>query len=36
VLSLRGELIAEVTSFRDPDLVRRFGLPADLSGSPVD
>jgi RNA polymerase sigma-70 factor (ECF subfamily) len=31
VLTLRGELIAEVTSFRDPDLVRRFGLPTELS-----
>lgn len=31
VLTLRGELIAEVTSFRDPELVRRFGLPAELA-----
>jgi RNA polymerase sigma-70 factor (ECF subfamily) len=31
VLSLRGELIAEVTSFRDPAIVRRFGLPAELA-----
>jgi RNA polymerase sigma-70 factor, ECF subfamily len=31
VLTLRGELIAEVTSFRDPELVRRFGLPEELS-----
>ena len=31
VLTLRGELIAEVTSFRDPELVRRFGLPAEVS-----
>jgi RNA polymerase sigma-70 factor (ECF subfamily) len=30
VLTLRGELIAEVTSFRDPGLVRLFGLPNDL------
>jgi RNA polymerase sigma-70 factor, ECF subfamily len=30
VLSLRGELIAEVTSFRDPELVRLFGLPHEL------
>jgi RNA polymerase sigma-70 factor, ECF subfamily len=30
VLSLRGELIAEVTSFRNPNLVRRFGLPEEL------
>jgi RNA polymerase sigma-70 factor (ECF subfamily) len=31
VLSLRGELIAEVTSFRDPAVVRRFGLPCELA-----
>jgi RNA polymerase sigma-70 factor, ECF subfamily len=31
VLTLRGELIVEVTSFRDPELVRRFGLPEELS-----
>jgi RNA polymerase sigma-70 factor, ECF subfamily len=31
VLTLRGELIAEVTSFRDPQLVRLFGLPEELS-----
>jgi RNA polymerase sigma-70 factor, ECF subfamily len=31
VLTLRGELIAEVTSFRDPELVRLFGLPEELS-----
>jgi len=30
VLSLRGELVAEVTSFRYPELVRRFGLPEEL------
>ena len=32
VLSLRGELIAEVTSFRDPELVRLFDLPEELTG----
>jgi RNA polymerase sigma-70 factor, ECF subfamily len=31
VLSLRGELIAEVTSFRDPELVRLFDLPEELT-----
>ena len=31
VLALRGELIAEVTSFRDPGLVRAFGLPEELA-----
>jgi RNA polymerase sigma-70 factor, ECF subfamily len=30
VLGLRGELIAEVTSFRDPGLIRVFGLPEAL------
>jgi RNA polymerase sigma-70 factor (ECF subfamily) len=30
VLALRGELIAEITSFRDPALVRAFGLPEEL------
>jgi RNA polymerase sigma-70 factor (ECF subfamily) len=31
VLALRGELIAEVTSFREPALVRAFGLPEELA-----
>jgi RNA polymerase sigma-70 factor (ECF subfamily) len=31
VLALRGELIAEVTSFRDPGCVRAFGLPEELA-----
>jgi RNA polymerase sigma-70 factor (ECF subfamily) len=31
VLALRGELIAEVTSFRDPGLVGAFGLPGELA-----
>jgi hypothetical protein len=31
VLALRGELIAEVTSFRDPGVVRAFGLPEELA-----
>jgi RNA polymerase sigma-70 factor (ECF subfamily) len=31
VLGLRGELIAEVTSFRDPGLVGAFGLPEELA-----
>jgi RNA polymerase sigma-70 factor (ECF subfamily) len=30
VLALRGELIAEVTSFRDPGPLRAFGLPEEL------
>ena len=30
VFGLRGELISEVTSFRDPALVRAFGLPDTL------
>jgi RNA polymerase sigma-70 factor (ECF subfamily) len=30
VLSLRGELIAEVTAFRDPALIRLFALPEEL------
>jgi RNA polymerase sigma-70 factor (ECF subfamily) len=30
VLTLRGELIAEVTSFREPELIRVFGLPEEL------
>jgi hypothetical protein len=31
VLALRGELIAEVTAFREPVLVRAFGLPEELA-----
>jgi RNA polymerase sigma-70 factor, ECF subfamily len=31
VFGLRGELVAEVTSFREPGLVRVFGLPGELS-----
>jgi RNA polymerase sigma-70 factor, ECF subfamily len=31
VLALRGELIAEVTSFRDPRLAGAFGLPEELA-----
>jgi RNA polymerase sigma-70 factor (ECF subfamily) len=31
VLTLRGELVAEVTSFRDPALMRAFGLPVELA-----
>jgi RNA polymerase sigma-70 factor, ECF subfamily len=31
VLTLRGELIAEVTAFRDPGLIQLFGLPGELS-----
>jgi RNA polymerase sigma-70 factor, ECF subfamily len=30
VFGLRGELISEVTSFRDPELIRVFGLPDKL------
>lgn len=30
VFGLRGELISEVTSFRDPELIRVFGLPEAL------
>jgi RNA polymerase sigma-70 factor (ECF subfamily) len=30
VLGLRGELISEVTAFRDPELMRAFGLPEQL------
>jgi len=30
VLTLRGELISEITSFRDSAVVRRFGLPPEL------
>jgi RNA polymerase sigma-70 factor (ECF subfamily) len=31
VFGLRGELVAEVASFREPGLVRAFGLPGELS-----
>ncbi len=35
VFSLRGELVEEITTFREPGLVRRFGLPEDLpAGDP--
>jgi RNA polymerase sigma-70 factor (ECF subfamily) len=30
VFGLRGELISEVTSFRNPELIRMFGLPEKL------
>jgi RNA polymerase sigma-70 factor (ECF subfamily) len=30
VFGLRGELISEVTSFRNPELIRAFGLPEKL------
>ena len=30
VLSIRGELVAEVTAFRAPESFARFGLPATL------
>jgi RNA polymerase sigma-70 factor, ECF subfamily len=30
VFGLRGELISEVTSFRNPELIRAFGLPDQL------
>jgi RNA polymerase sigma-70 factor (ECF subfamily) len=30
VLTLRGARIAEITSFADPDVFRRFGLPGEL------
>jgi RNA polymerase sigma-70 factor (ECF subfamily) len=28
VLTLEGGLIAEITAFRDPELLERFGLPS--------
>jgi RNA polymerase sigma-70 factor (ECF subfamily) len=31
VLTMRGELIADVTAFRTPEVFGRFGLPASLS-----
>jgi RNA polymerase sigma-70 factor, ECF subfamily len=31
ILALRGELIAEVTSFREPALVSAFGLPEEVA-----
>jgi RNA polymerase sigma-70 factor (ECF subfamily) len=30
VLTLRGDLIAEVTAFIFPELFERFGLPSEL------
>jgi RNA polymerase sigma-70 factor (ECF subfamily) len=30
VLTLDGELIAELTAFRDPEILGRFGLPAEI------
>jgi RNA polymerase sigma-70 factor (ECF subfamily) len=30
VLTLRGELIAEVTAFMSKDIFHRFGLPLEL------
>jgi hypothetical protein len=32
VLSLRGDLIADVTAFRMPEAFARFGLPEQLPG----
>jgi RNA polymerase sigma-70 factor (ECF subfamily) len=34
VLTLRGDRIAELTPFLDPELPERFGLPGTLPGSP--
>jgi len=34
VLTLRGDRIAEITSFLEPEIPERFGLPGAYPGSP--